>query len=819
MVTGSRITKVLSLALALTWAARGLGESLPGQLPLWEGNDIHDYADLAACDNGAGETKYLPPGISPTSRDSHEMPREWNGQAIAWDETAGYWVFGPPPGRPSRSGRCSDPAYPSRKACEANGFTWFPGFPEDETTVNLAADVYGRDIKCDRTDMVNPNCVPGQRVWQKEVDGILWTAIFRRRAATRFRGPVAGMTSTTSGSPQWNDQHESVFYNIDVGGYNLSTRAATWLDTNQSGGSGPGKDPVTGARTNRYAVSFVADPNYRVPGNVGTMPRAGGLRPWTRNEGVHASLWWDTVPLMNRDACTNCHGSVFNGTEAIARSGVRLGTFDDHTYWHAGNDKLGFPTTRFFDGARHKDTGDDTTSCTSCHASFMQSRAPGMRSLLDWMTGVFENDDWASDWRKQTTEPDARLKDPRRSHAMPKGADRTITGKASCTKGNTTYIGYNWIECMDIGGNWSIDPGPGHQESETWLDGYERAKELIACCQKPFSAGCSRVECENLRAASVPRFFIPQDKAEIEAAGGVFPPDNLQPGEYQYVRPPDPVVGPRLKAIACPKPPPAGTKPGDLCYSLEWEDSNGSPFNAAREFYWNNPTRKNGGIRPVHAPDWSAKELKAMEYCPGTPGNIVPRTTERQLLDRPVGDRWRFAYTSVGPLERCTKMAVWFCGGHCGSSKTEGRPAKERGTLLRLRHPATDCDATPTPTPPPPTPPASPTPTWTPTMTPTMTSAPRLTPTASPRPTITVGPTRLSTPFPTPGPTRLPTPGPTRSATPSPIPTLVVRATPTLSLPLPTETPTATPTAIALPTATAVALDRLRASDRASRSR
>ena len=92
-------------------------------------------------------------------------------------------------------------------------------------------------------------------------------------------------------------------------------------------------------------------------------PRAGGRRPELREEGVRASVWFDSVAEMNVQPCGLCHGGPFNGSDWLKQTDLEFQEDEARPYWNAGNSVLGFAEKKFFNTVTHERSDGDFSRC------------------------------------------------------------------------------------------------------------------------------------------------------------------------------------------------------------------------------------------------------------------------------------------------------------------------------------------------------------------------------------------------------------------------------------------------------------------------
>ena len=81
--------------------------------------------------------------------------------------------------------------------------------------------------------------------------------------------------------------------------------------------------------------------------------------------------------------------------------------------------------------------------------------------------------------------------------------------------------------------------------------------------------------------------------------------------------------------------------------------------------------------------DWTQAERDKSKFCsdgtatPPIPVR-VPNQVEAQIGGQPVGNQWRFNYTSKGLLPACKKMLVRLCGGWCEQDTNNNQSSRTR---------------------------------------------------------------------------------------------------------------------------------------------
>ena len=348
----------------------------PPPLPDWKENAIHDYADAAACEMGAGPEHYIPnsKSLNITPDSGIEIPIFWNKKRVTWSNKFGEFLFdgksgtqNPPEGAASRI-RYTDP----------NG-----------KNPLLKCDAFARGPS-------NP-CIPGQKLWNKRLpDGTIWMAILRRSCAVTL-------------TKDWGPCNKDYFDVVDVNAFKPDTYATAWFDTLNTNAS--------------------KEPNYGFP--AGAVPRPGGLRPQLRSEGVRASNYYD--PPLATD-CSNCHSNAHLGTEWLAQ--IDSIDFNDDSakpMWFAGvaarptESDLGtlnpLLIKKAVSGVTYKGQNRGQ-SCLSCHATFLAGSmaSPGGGEIADKMTSLNDQRDFpvVSGWRTDSSQSVVSKKDARKTHAMPK---------------------------------------------------------------------------------------------------------------------------------------------------------------------------------------------------------------------------------------------------------------------------------------------------------------------------------------------------------------------------------------------------------------
>lgn len=703
----------------LVLAAGAEGAPLPG-----DPNDVHAYADAAACQLGGREDRYLPPGITapphppdnarrkiavdtPDGRKQIDLrwnliPVTWNQLEVAWkpdDETLGTGKFtldGQPPKvnvpEPGPNGPFLDPE--------------------------------GAGLKCDRFPYVAASCIPGQYFSEVSWGGrckdggkqgqpciehadcpdgsctgqILWHVLFRRLAAPAM---TADPDPAAAKPGDWGDKYIPYYDTVDAVGLKTDTYGVVWLD-----GVNNAKDPANPANDAKgpdgKPLGPAAGRSFENGFRVGPMPRPGGLRPDRREEGRRATRWFDTTAQMRGQECTVCHATPFNGSDWILRGGnpsrresLRDRPNDDEKpYWHPGNQVLGFAEKLFFNKVTDRATPPnvlDTSGCTACHSQWMvkssatpggETAAAGSVAVARLMTMVHDAHAdnpfkalgppykaLASSFR--TDKPQAVFldKDARRTHKMP-----LPVREDEVRKWNAAFRDqYNRIACCGAGlGGMAATPpnfdGPAgfdcSQIACAWTDGVTD--------QPPIRA-------------PKPALYTPWMEASGKVPGG---------DHVQRVDAPDAPANTRLELVPCP-PTIVKADPRDQCYRLVWEDPTGSPFNAPPQFHWVKLQKAVAGL------DWTPAERADTAYCGGGRPPLVPISSETQLTDPRLtaGNQWRVRYASaVERLPKCERVLARVCGGWCEQETHLPAPmarqvATEVGTLLAL---ANDGNVTPT---------------------------------------------------------------------------------------------------------------------------
>ena len=176
---GSRL-RLAGPGLAALLAAAALANRAGAQLPDWKANDVHRYADRAACEMGAREDAYLPTGITPDL--ATEIPITWNERRVRWKPTdlrtgTGQFQYLDDKG-----------AWQSITAgapeAGANG-------PFTDPAATRPALGRAKWIKCDHYPYIEPSCAPGQKILEKVQGGIRWQILSRRKTDRHRRGPAA----------------------------------------------------------------------------------------------------------------------------------------------------------------------------------------------------------------------------------------------------------------------------------------------------------------------------------------------------------------------------------------------------------------------------------------------------------------------------------------------------------------------------------------------------------------------------------------------------------------------------------------------------
>jgi hypothetical protein len=622
-------------------------------------SDIHKYADAAACQMGGRAEHYIPQGIKPDPKD--EIPMTWQGMKLIWDPK-------PPGGLDPQFmliGDGSNPACKNGDECQIEN-----DFPEDGvkgpfTDPTQSSVQAGKEnLRCDHFSYVKPSCTPGQLVRRQIEPGkcqggndngkactanaqcstekcsaMRWEVLFRRTAAAANDACNAG---------NWGPTCTQYFDIVDAIGFKLDTYATVWLD----GTTDAARDFGNGFR-------------------AGPMPRPGGKRPETRDEGKRALQWYDTPATMKAGTCNDCHGTPFNGDDWIRQPKIKRQNLNDDElpWWHAGNEEVGFPNKIFFTAAQTKD-GKKSYACGSCHNRWMADAGstPGLSSgmpLARYMTMVHEvvkNNPFtaldaadylqlASSFRTDKPETNYFKKNAEQTHYMPLGRggldvigwkmkwDASFNAVACCGSGRAGKDGKeacppNCPKDMDLG---PVAPSCVNIQCTEMVS----QDEVIAGFITPWMAA------NNKDPVLLPKSNGPQPIAPPDAAGGVTLEfddgedclDNLAPGD-----------------------------PNDRCFKLSWTDPNGSPYNAPASFHYAKLEAK------ATDPDWTDQQKKATEFCDDLPKEltvdnkakpIFPNANESELANQQPGNKWRYGYTTYGVIEKCQKIKVRVCGGWC----------------------------------------------------------------------------------------------------------------------------------------------------------